>query len=160
MARGDAGRAASSPKALHHGMPSARGTAARARRRSSICASACSKMCGVDFTRIDGVDATTALVVESEAGADLSRFPSTKHFASRLGLSPGHQDHRRQAAELAHAAQRQPCGPGPGPGPAPCAWRQQRCAPASRRWARNAAACVPAWARPRSRRRRRTSWRG
>jgi hypothetical protein len=47
------------------------------------------QMCGVDLTRIDGVDVTTALVVVSEVGADLSRFPSANHFASWLGLCPG-----------------------------------------------------------------------
>ena len=47
------------------------------------------KMCGVDVTRIDGIDETTALNVVSEVGTDLSRFPSDKHFASWLGLCPG-----------------------------------------------------------------------
>jgi transposase len=47
------------------------------------------KMCGVDLTRIDGIDVTTALAVISESGADMSRFPSDKHFASWLGLCPG-----------------------------------------------------------------------
>jgi transposase len=47
------------------------------------------KMCGVDLTRIDGIDITTALVVISEVGADMSRFASDKHFASWLGLCPG-----------------------------------------------------------------------
>ena len=47
------------------------------------------QMCGVDLTRIDGIDVTTALVVLSEIGADLARFPSDKHFASWLGLCPG-----------------------------------------------------------------------
>jgi transposase len=47
------------------------------------------KMCGVDLTRIDGIDVTTALAVLSEVGADLSRFPTDKHFASWLGLCPG-----------------------------------------------------------------------
>jgi len=47
------------------------------------------QMCGVDLTRIDGIDVTTALVVVSEIGVDLSRFPSDKHFASWLGLCPG-----------------------------------------------------------------------
>jgi len=47
------------------------------------------QMCGVDLTRIDGIDVTTALVVVSEIGADLGRFPSDKHFASWLGLCPG-----------------------------------------------------------------------
>jgi len=47
------------------------------------------RMCGVDLTRIDGIDVTTALVVMSEVGADMSKFPDDKHFASWLGLCPG-----------------------------------------------------------------------
>lgn len=47
------------------------------------------KMCGVDLTRIDGIDVTTALAVISETGADMSRFPTAAHFASWLGLCPG-----------------------------------------------------------------------
>ena len=47
------------------------------------------QMCGVDLTRIDGIDVTTALAVVSETGADLSRFPSVRHFTSWLGLCPG-----------------------------------------------------------------------
>lgn len=38
------------------------------------------QMCGVDLTRIDGIDVTTALVVVSEVGSDMSRFASDKHF--------------------------------------------------------------------------------
>ena len=40
------------------------------------------KMCGVDLTRIDGIDVTTALAVISEIGADMSRFATIEHFAS------------------------------------------------------------------------------
>ena len=47
------------------------------------------QMCGVDLTRIDGIDVTTALVVVSEVGADMGRFKTDKHFASWLGLCPG-----------------------------------------------------------------------
>ena len=47
------------------------------------------KMSGVDLTRIDGIDVTTALAVISETGADMSRFPTVGHFASWLGLCPG-----------------------------------------------------------------------
>ena len=47
------------------------------------------RMCGVDLTRIDGIDVTTALAVISETGADMSRFPTVAHFASWLGLCPG-----------------------------------------------------------------------
>ena len=47
------------------------------------------QMCGVDLTRIDGVDVTTALAVVSEIGVDMARFPTVKHFTSWLGLCPG-----------------------------------------------------------------------
>lgn len=47
------------------------------------------KMCGVDLTRIDGIDVTTALAVVSEIGPDMSRFPTDKHFSSWLGVCPG-----------------------------------------------------------------------
>ena len=40
------------------------------------------QMCGVDLTRIDGIDVTTALAVVSESGEDMTRFPSIKHFTS------------------------------------------------------------------------------
>ncbi len=46
------------------------------------------RMTGVDLTRIDGVDAYTALKVVSEIGTDLTRWESAGHFASWLGLSP------------------------------------------------------------------------
>jgi transposase len=47
------------------------------------------KICGVDLTRIDGINITTAMNVLSEIGPDLSRFPTVKHFTSWLGLCPG-----------------------------------------------------------------------
>ncbi len=47
------------------------------------------QMCGVDLTRIDGIDVTTALKVLAEVGADFSKFKDAKHFASWLGLCPG-----------------------------------------------------------------------
>ena len=46
------------------------------------------RMTGVDLTRIDGVDGFTALKVISEVGTDMTKWPSAKHFASWLGLSP------------------------------------------------------------------------
>ena len=45
----------------------------------------------VDLTRIDGVDAYTAMKVLSEIGADMTKWPSAKHFASWLGLSPNNR---------------------------------------------------------------------
>ncbi len=47
------------------------------------------RLCGVDLTRINGINPTTALKVISEVGPDMSRFKSAKHFASWLGLCPG-----------------------------------------------------------------------
>jgi len=47
------------------------------------------KVCGVDLTRIDGIDVTTALTVISEVGPDMSRFATVKQFTSWLGLCPG-----------------------------------------------------------------------
>lgn len=43
---------------------------------------------GVDLTLIPGVDVATALVVLSEIGVDVSKFPTEKHFASWLGVCP------------------------------------------------------------------------
>jgi transposase len=47
------------------------------------------RLTGVDLTRIDGIDASTALKVVSEIGPDLSRFKTSKRFASWLKLCPG-----------------------------------------------------------------------
>jgi transposase len=47
------------------------------------------RVTGVDLTRIDGIDSTTALKVVSETGIDMNRWKSPKHFTSWLGLSPG-----------------------------------------------------------------------
>ena len=44
------------------------------------------QMCGVDLTRIDGIDVTTALVVVSEEGPDTGKLPSAEQFASALAL--------------------------------------------------------------------------
>ena len=49
------------------------------------------RMTGVDLTRIDGVDAFTALKVVGEIGTDMTRWPTAKHFASWLGLSPNNR---------------------------------------------------------------------
>lgn len=47
------------------------------------------QVCGVDLTRINGINVTTAMAVISEIGTDMTRFPSAGHFASWLGLCPG-----------------------------------------------------------------------
>jgi transposase len=47
-----------------------------------------SKLMGVDLFRIKGMNAETVLRIVSEVGVDLRAFPSEKHFASWLCLSP------------------------------------------------------------------------
>ena len=46
------------------------------------------KLLGVDLFRIKGLNAETILRIVSEVGVDLSAFPTEKHFASWLCLSP------------------------------------------------------------------------
>lgn len=43
---------------------------------------------GVDLTASEGIEESTALVVLSAIGTDMSRWPSEKHFGSWLGLAP------------------------------------------------------------------------
>ncbi len=44
--------------------------------------------CGVDLTAIEGIDEIHALTLIGELGADFTKWPSGKHFASWLGLCP------------------------------------------------------------------------
>ena len=46
------------------------------------------RMTGVDLTRIEGIEETTAVMVLREIGRDMSKGPSEKHCTSWLGLSP------------------------------------------------------------------------
>jgi len=76
---------------MHQGDP---GPAKRRdRNRNAPCfdaRTALYRMCGVDLTRIDGINATTALKVISETGANVGeRFKTVKHFTSWLNLCPG-----------------------------------------------------------------------
>jgi transposase len=48
-------------------------------------------MTGVDLTQIDGIDSLTALKIISEIGLDMTRWPTSKHFAAWLGLCPGNK---------------------------------------------------------------------
>jgi transposase len=43
---------------------------------------------GMDLTEIEGISDSTALTVLAEIGADVSKFPTVKHFCSWLGLCP------------------------------------------------------------------------
>jgi hypothetical protein len=45
-------------------------------------------MTGVDLTRIDGVKANTIQTVITEAGLDMSRWETERHFVSWIGWSP------------------------------------------------------------------------
>ena len=47
------------------------------------------QLTGVDLTQIHGIGPYLALRLISESGTDLSRWPTAKHFASWLTLSPG-----------------------------------------------------------------------
>jgi transposase len=49
------------------------------------------RVSGVDLTRIEGIDETTALTVLGEIGLDMSRWATVKHFTSWLGLCPHHR---------------------------------------------------------------------
>jgi transposase len=49
------------------------------------------RICGVDLTRIDGIEVLTAQTILSELGPDLSAFATAKQFSSWLGLCPNHQ---------------------------------------------------------------------
>jgi transposase len=49
------------------------------------------RMSGVDLTQIEGISETTALVILSELGTDLSAFAHEKNFVSWLGLCPQHR---------------------------------------------------------------------
>lgn len=46
------------------------------------------KICGVDLCTVPGLSALTCQTIWSELGTDLSAFPTAKHFASWLSLSP------------------------------------------------------------------------
>ncbi len=46
------------------------------------------RMTGVDLTKIEGIDETTALIVVGEIGLDMRRWPSEKQCTSWLGFCP------------------------------------------------------------------------
>ena len=55
------------------------------------------RILGVDLTRIPGLETSTAYLIFSEVGANLSSFPSANHFASWLGLCP---DNRKSGEKV------------------------------------------------------------
>ena len=98
------------------------------------------RMTGVDLTRIDGVDAYTALNVISETGTGMARWQSAKHFASWLVLSPSNRitggkiisSWAKASANRAAAALRM----SPTRCTAPTALSARSCAGRSRTWGR------------------------
>jgi hypothetical protein len=49
------------------------------------------RITGVDLTQSEGIDETTSLVILSEIGLDMRRWPTVKHCTSWLGLCPHHR---------------------------------------------------------------------
>jgi len=49
------------------------------------------RMTGVDLTKVDGLEAMTVQDILSEIGTDMSPWPTAKHFASWLRLSPNNK---------------------------------------------------------------------
>lgn len=49
------------------------------------------RMTGVDLTRIDGMNENSVLKVLAETGIDMKAWPTEKHFASWIGLSPNNK---------------------------------------------------------------------
>lgn len=78
---------------------SASGKSADKRKSRSHCKNTLSfnvtshliRITGVDLTAIPGIEASSALKLISETGLDLSRWKSSKQFASWLGLCPGNK---------------------------------------------------------------------
>lgn len=65
-----------------------------ASKRSPYCFNACEalkKLTGADLTTMPGIDTNTAMKIFSEIGTDMSRWCSSKAFASWLGLCPGNK---------------------------------------------------------------------
>lgn len=46
------------------------------------------RISGVDFTQVEGLNVLTVQTILSEVGLDASKFPTSKHFTSWLGICP------------------------------------------------------------------------
>ena len=66
------------------------------------------RITAVDVTVLEGIDATTALVLVSELGFDFSKFPTERHFTSWLRLSPNHRGsaNKIKSRRTGHASSR------------------------------------------------------
>ncbi|NCP88386.1 MAG: hypothetical protein CO094_08110 [Anaerolineae bacterium CG_4_9_14_3_um_filter_57_17] len=49
------------------------------------------RIAGVDLTLVDGFGVSTAQTVLLEAGTDMGKFPTDKHYCAWLGLAPKHE---------------------------------------------------------------------
>jgi transposase len=86
--------------------PLGEGKSARRRRGNELRFDARQRlyeMAGVDLTAIEGIEANTALVVLSEIGTDMQRWPNEKAFGAWLGLAP---NPKRSGGKLLSAATR------------------------------------------------------
>lgn len=66
-------------------------------------------MPGVDLSQSEGLDETTSLVIRSEIGLEMTRWPTVQHCTSCLGLCPhqrvaGGKGRRRRPKSCAHRA--------------------------------------------------------
>ncbi|MDR1036222.1 MAG: transposase [Deltaproteobacteria bacterium] len=93
---------------------SAAARASRTRKRSSLndqdrVWTQLVRLCGgVGLTEIPGTSVLLALVIVSEIGTDMTRWPTVKHFASWPGLSPGS---KKSGGKVMSAASRKVRGP-------------------------------------------------
>jgi transposase len=68
------------------------GKRTKLRRKNQLHFNGCNylkTMVGVDLTKVDGLNESSALKIISEIGTDMNKWPTVKHFTSWLGLSPG-----------------------------------------------------------------------
>jgi len=101
------------------------------------------RLSGVDLTAIEGIEENTALVLLSEIGTDMSRWPNEKHFTAWLGLCPHHKvsGGKVRARTVRPSANRAAT--------ALCGWRRSACITVTVPWGRSFAVSRRAWTRPR-----------
>ena len=110
------------------------------------------QMTGVDLTRIDGVDAYTALKVVSEIGTDMTKWPSAKPLRVVAGA-----ESRTTASPAARSSAQRP-SPAPAGRQQHCVWPPTRCIAPIAPWAPSCAGRRPSWECLRPSRSRPTSW--
>jgi hypothetical protein len=72
-----------------HGSPPSKRQPKRKRNPPALdVRGALQRVPGVDLTTLEGIDDTPALIVISEVGLDMSRWPTVKHFTLWRGLCP------------------------------------------------------------------------